>query len=718
MSTKKIAHSLFATLVFLFIATIGAELIAQTDEIPAAVQAKYFQVHSFHDGRAAFHGKDCLWGYLDENYKEIIPASFDYAASFSAGLAKVDLKRGEAYIDESGNLLSVVARNVNYTSIGDYIILQSKDPERAVLYNVVNKKRLTDVNTYNQIIALTADFFVYRIGVRYGLMNHKGEAITPAIYHQIGDILNYQSRMPSRYNFQNNGALSYKSVYYNVRIDNQYGVIDSLGKVLIPIQYKELKVLENSSLFAVQDAKTEYWGILNAQNEIILPFRYSKASINLMVISEDLICILEEDNMVAYNHIGQRLKVYNKNAEIFSVADAIVLGQDGYRYLLNKQGQVISDAYFDLDPFGDSLLMLQLENRYGVCDKSGKIVLAANYRSLIKANYSYTNAVDVYLGKTEEGIQLIDGHGLVLLPDFFEESHMINDTILVLSNQKNKYLFDIKNKRVLLKGNWDQLKWVEYFNFIATQHGKTWTLVHPSDSSIQMECDSFYVSGHISEADPYTDMGLFIKRGDNYFGIEKDNHSLFSIDFVPTNIYNIEGETYFIHQKKYYNKLNLVRKSDKKEMFKTDCALILSTKKAAFVLESSEGGRGLVNLKGDTLIPFNYESLIVQDAYIEARKRDNELDYFDSNYKIIPLPEGYTWDKGYRKITMYDLIVVKKDGRFGCIDSKGKIIVPAEYKGIYFNYGGIIEAQKSLFPDFFNRNGEWIQCYRQKSARF
>ena len=45
------------------------------------------------------------WGYIDRQGKMVIPPGFDYAGSFSGGLAEIRKKERQGYIDTSGKVV-------------------------------------------------------------------------------------------------------------------------------------------------------------------------------------------------------------------------------------------------------------------------------------------------------------------------------------------------------------------------------------------------------------------------------------------------------------------------------------------------------------------------------------------------------------------------------------------------------------------------------------
>jgi len=49
--------------------------------------------------------KNGKWGFIDKTGKEVIPCTYDYAESFSDGLAKVTINGKANFIDKTGKVV-------------------------------------------------------------------------------------------------------------------------------------------------------------------------------------------------------------------------------------------------------------------------------------------------------------------------------------------------------------------------------------------------------------------------------------------------------------------------------------------------------------------------------------------------------------------------------------------------------------------------------------
>lgn len=668
-----------------------------TKLLTTTLTSKYYYVNHFREGRAAFHGKNCLWGYLDENLQEIIPADFDEAEDFmDNGLAQVGLKRGNALINRSGKLISPIAKSVKTTDCGNKTIITTQSSESAALYDNTTQKLLTDFR-YNHIQAVTCDLFIYRIGIRCGLMSGDGKQLTEALYYEI------VHKQPSEDAHLNKQLPS----YFAVKRRETYGIIDLFGKEIIAAQYSDIRILGDFPLFAAKDPKTGFWGLVNDRNDFVSPFRYSQASINLLAYNQDIICILEEDNFVAYNHDGQRLQVFEMGAEVFSLGDVLILNFNDYRYILGKQGNIISDAYFDIDPFEDSLLLVQVENRYGLCDRSGKIVLPLNYTNLIVEKDDYI------LGWNDAGVHLLKINGTVLLPDYYKDANWVNDTLLFLSKSDQQGIFDCKNQKWLWSGVGDRIKHINGFSYVAIKTHHAWELLNLFEPENKITCDSFFRVNASGERYTYEYDGLCLVQGDEYLMLEPNHSSHTRLKFPPATIFRSKKETYFLIEKDSAQ-YNLIRKSDGKEVFAKNYAHISYIGDDFFKLGDTYSAYKIADGNGKWII---VEECTYHEYFYDLfwlRYEDGSSQVFDKEGKKINFPKDYLLTYNNR---MSGLIEVTHKGLMGCVNTKGEIVIPAEYESLYFGAGGIIEAKKGLFITFFDKNGQWMECYRRKTPR-
>lgn len=156
---------------------------------------------------------------------------------------------------------------------------------------------------------------------------------------------------------------------------------------------------------------------------------------------------------------------------------------------------------------------------------------------------------------------------------------------------------------------------------------------------------------------------------------------------------------------------------------------------------------GVVTKEGYLNIPIEYEHLEFEWSHLEEGEEDHfivqknqkigSIDFY--NNVIIPIafdgisnwveygPDGHyvkkdslyglvDWNSGKAIIPVkYDglyvcsenLVEIKKDGHYGVITQKNKVIVPCIYDGIFFDYWGMILDHKDFFVA--KKAGEWYE---------
>ncbi|HNX76264.1 MAG TPA: WG repeat-containing protein [Candidatus Rifleibacterium sp.] len=87
---------------------IGESIILSTDETSLAlynpadksfVERDYLAIKPFSDGRAAFQNREGMWGFLDKNLNEVIPADFTWVTDFKGSQAATENASGVTIID-------------------------------------------------------------------------------------------------------------------------------------------------------------------------------------------------------------------------------------------------------------------------------------------------------------------------------------------------------------------------------------------------------------------------------------------------------------------------------------------------------------------------------------------------------------------------------------------------------------------------------------------
>lgn len=223
--------------------------------------------------------------------KKIEVKQLSYYTSYENGKFGVIDNEGNNIIEPSYNEIISIPNNSKPIFICTYDI---NDGEGTYKTKAVNEKNEVILNGYDKIEALDNydskqniwyEDNVLRVSKngKYGLINFEGKEVLPCEYDEItalngvkGNILikkagnmglvNEQGQTIIPVQYKNILTLKegYKNEYIIVNENNQYGLINTSGVVIIEPKYEMVKYLNSSSMFAVKEA--EVWKVLDTGN--------------------------------------------------------------------------------------------------------------------------------------------------------------------------------------------------------------------------------------------------------------------------------------------------------------------------------------------------------------------------------------------------------------------------------------------------------------------
>ena len=219
-----------------------------------AVEPVYSDVKQFSEGFAAVKYND-LWGFVDTSGAFIADPLYTDAGSFSGGLAWVCKDGKYGYINTTGQM--TIANQ--YDVVGNFsegLAFVGKTEDGATNYflitdldEVVAAVTLKTPGEYSQSLAV-----VQLATGKYAYLNRRGK-------QSIGDTFE--------------AALSFSEDLAAVKVNGQWGYIDTLGEFVIEPAYSDARSFKNG-LAAVCDADGQ-WGYIDAEGNVIIDFAYNSA---------------------------------------------------------------------------------------------------------------------------------------------------------------------------------------------------------------------------------------------------------------------------------------------------------------------------------------------------------------------------------------------------------------------------------------------------------
>ena len=239
---------------------------------------------SFSEGLAAVVLNQKI-GFVDKKGNVKIPFMYDYTeyrfnfysnhfAVFSEGLAAMMKGNKWGYIDKNGNtVIPFVYDWADRFHNGSAIVGKIVGGE--CKYGMINKQNSVilpleyEYGEYAGNIVSNENVFVMGKNGKKGVYSPSGACLTPCQYDMI----------------------SYSTGYATVGIDGKRGLIDNQGRLLIPCEYKTCMYDPWSK--AVYVVKDEKWGILDTNNQVLVPVEFDEvyacqnSNANLFIVKKD-----------------------------------------------------------------------------------------------------------------------------------------------------------------------------------------------------------------------------------------------------------------------------------------------------------------------------------------------------------------------------------------------------------------------------------------------
>ena len=195
-----------------------------------------------------------------------------------------------------------------------------------------------------------------------------------------------------------------KSVEENLLVvkDNKVGVVNSIGQIIVPIEYKDVKVLK-------EGYKNEY--IIVDEND------------NSGVISTSGTVIVEP----AYEDIK-----FLNSTEIYA---AMI---DGKWNLINKKGEILNSNYDDYTYSKGDYVIVKSGEKYGIITTSGEVKIEPTYEEL---NYAFSV---YYIAKLNGKYGIINTDNTSLIPlEYLSMTYWEDKEILIADRTETEtVLFD------------------------------------------------------------------------------------------------------------------------------------------------------------------------------------------------------------------------------------------------------------------------------------
>ena len=362
----------------------------------AKMAVPYDDIDDYAEGLARIK-KGTLFGYADSVENVTIPIQYDEATHFKNGLAVVRQNGKYGVIDKKGKeILPLLYTNITVTPAHTLIVRKN---EKVGLFDFSGKSVLPI--EYSLLSYVVDDLYAFKeydssanSRKLQGILNKKGKIIQQPQYGSMRDFANGFTIVwtPAKPSF---GAINRKG---EVIIPNQYadlqyftnknypflraeqtvllpnkkavhlfGVIDSLGKIVLPISYEAIGDFGKGIAQITKKGKV---GLIDSTMKIILPSDYQAIG----KLSDNFLWV-KQNNQYGFVDITGKIVIAPQYAQVtdFEAGTALVK-QHKHWYRINTQNQKIIAKvknYQSIETFDNGVAKVRMNNLVGLIDQTG-----------------------------------------------------------------------------------------------------------------------------------------------------------------------------------------------------------------------------------------------------------------------------------------------------------------------------------------------------------
>jgi hypothetical protein len=232
---------------------------------------------------------------------------------------------------------------------------------------------------------------------KWGIINSKGKVVVRQIYDYIENFDHNNGRLLKHLKLLSSNAhhYLYQPTYFaadplnkgrtKVKKASKHGLIDTNGKVIVPVIYEELEYFKDGRAMAKKSSK---WGFINARGKEIIPFNYDSAS-----YFNDGRAPVKKDGKYGFINNEGDLVVPLIYDQVFGFLDgtAKVMKDGKWGYIDMKGTQIIPIIYEEVESFNEGMACVKKDGKWGYYNSKGALVVPFLYNAA--GNFNYGRAV-------------------------------------------------------------------------------------------------------------------------------------------------------------------------------------------------------------------------------------------------------------------------------------------------------------------------------------
>lgn len=410
----------------------------------------------------------------------------------------------------------------------------------------------------------------------------------------------------------------------------------------------------------------------------------------------DHIAVVEngtENNTAGYYQENKKYGfAYPENIRQGAIYDLIKFGSNGFIVqkgnffgIADNKGVLVSTIEFDsIGTLSNNAYIIKKKGVYGTLSDVGKSILSLKYKKIIFSDGQ--NPISI-IGDKKNEIQLIYNESEKSFPQKIDYAAVYHNLVIIKSNEK----FGIVKNQVILPFEYDSI-------YAPVNEMYRTTIVKKGIKNakpIQLDLKQNSRALNLLVVQKEGKVGLINSDGAIIFPPENDAIVNFeSYGYYSTRKGNLYG-IYFIESKKT-----------------TEIEFDNITKDGlGFVMATKNKKRGVFNLKGELIVPFEYDDdFIAQLTGIGFRvSKDKKRGIIDVKGNIL-VPTIYDDVNTFYENGFTDFFKVESDKKSGIVNRKGETIIPVEFDGIGEENGmfKVVTSQPDRKFGLYDKSGKVI----------
>ena len=505
---------------------------------------------------------------------------------------------------------------------------------------------------------------------KIGLATIDGEMLIEPCYGKVEPFVNGYAKVNNGYWHESKSNEDYSCRTKRSFIEGKWGCIDSFGKLVVPVEYDSIHIEEDLS-FTVTKSILDYvsWldahyiqvsGHLNTDGELIIKNKKGE-----YILADKRFDWQEDFNAEGRSKVysKERIGFVNENSQL--IVESLIVGPEIYDLIIPKD--------FEWGYYCSEKVFIGLKNdKWGVFDYDGHVIIPAEYDSIVLEN-------DKYIVHRNNKTGVISETGDTIIRIEYDSITLQDGVYLVHRDKKTGIISETGN--IIIDTE---------FNTIITI---------PSVETL----DNFYVCIKHSR------YGLYDYEGKELLPTEYKQIQFIGHDLLA--VQDIDGK-FKVFDKKgklvndiVFDEICLFGDRNKKNYDYNESKII---ENALYTIVKKDGLYGAINTLGELKLPLQYKELYCVNRNVF---------YGDKHYvdcigrrivycgdKIIPIANDYE----YAQLLENDMILVRQDGLYGCINRVGKLTIPIQYVDLTYLEGVFVAVIGEMFNykkgviNFFN----------------